>query len=190
MGTRDKSKIFTTRGKLVINATGKTTGGDELGYTDEGVELVTGEIILKEQVEEEGGQNAKWFYGGQNAQLIFTLRQWDDEVLATRFPNQFNVAKSRIQLPGDRVPGDDLDAEAVSVMLRPDDTSKDPYIFARKAILVGAENEPIRFRTTQSRRLALVFDLLPDEGVSSGAADEQYKYRTLVIAKEADWTFA
>lgn len=190
MGARDKTKIFTSRGKLILNPTGKTTGGDELGYTDAGIELVTGELIIREQVEEEGLANAKWFYGGQNAQLIFTLRQWDAEVLEARFPNQFNDAKNRIQLPGDRLPGDDLDAEAVGIMLRPDDVTKDPYIYARKAILVGAENEPIRFRTTETRRLTLVFDLTPDESVGSGAADEQYKYRTLVVAKEADWTFA
>lgn len=190
MGTRDLSKLFTFRGQVYIDPTAKDgTGGDALGYTDGGIELQTQDQIIREQVEEEGLANVKLFYAGQNAQLILTSRQWDDEVLAARFPNQWDAAKSRIQLPGDRVAGDDMDDEAVRLLIIPDDLTKDPHIYARKAILVADQAEPMRFRTTESRRVSLVFELKPDETVSSGAADDQYKYRTLVVAKNADWTY-
>lgn len=190
MADRTKSNIFTTRGQLYVNPTTKTgVTGDALGYTDGGVEVITGEQVIRETLEEYGAATAKRFWGNQDVQLLVTLRQWDAEVLKARFPGQWDAAKNRIQIPGDRVPGDDMANDSVRLILRPDDTTKDPYVYARKATLVGSAGDPMRFKTVESRRLVLVFDLEPDETVASGAADDQYKYRTLVIAKEADWTY-
>lgn len=183
---RERTHIFTTRGELWVNPDNLTTGGngEALGYTETGYELDPGDQVIEEPSEESGGAPVSLFFSGNVVRLSIVLKEWDDAVLKRRFVRQWDNTAKRIQIPGDKIEGDDMLQDSVVLLFIPDtplstpSTGKDPYLVAFKAI-ASRFVEPIQFRTKAIRKLAMSFLCLPDDSIGSG--NGRYKYRTVGI---------
>lgn len=185
----DRSKIFTTRGELIFDSLsldGSVTPANEtpLGFTDSGIEISFGDFSFLDANEESGRGPGVAFFAGQDIRIKSVVRQWDEKILAARFPNQFEAGvDGRIQIPGTLLPGDDLLQFSGRLLFRPSDPTKDPYIFCAKAVLVGSED--IEIRTLGIRKTAFEFQLYPDPTLVGQA---QELYRTLGVGTVNDIT--
>lgn len=185
----DRSKIFTTRGEWIFDSLsldGSVTPALEttLGFTDTGAEIGFGDFSFLDSNEESGRGPGVAFFAGQDIRIKTVVRQWDEKILAARFPNQFEAGvDGRIQIPGTLLPGDDLLQFSGRLLLRPSDPAKDPYFFCAKAVLVGSED--VEIRTLGIRKTAFEFQLYPDETLVGQA---QELYRTLGVGTANDIT--
>lgn len=186
---RTRSKIFHSRGEMIINpqALDDSVPATELrlGFTESGLEIDFGDFAFLEPNEESGRGPGVAFFAGQDIRMRFVLREWKDETLQARFPSQnvLDAPGHRIEIPGNLAPGDSLLDESVSLLFRPDDATKDPYIWAAKAVLVAAQ--PTVIGTTRSRVLSVEYQLYPDDTLIGQAQED---YRTLVIGTAAQIT--
>jgi len=177
-----RSEIKTSRGELIwksLSLDGSVTPANEypLGFTDSGIEIDRGEWAFLDPNEESGRGPGVAFFAGQDIRLRTVLRQWNEKNLEVAFPGQFDdTGTGRVEIPGDLTPGDDLLSYGQRLLLRPTDPTKDPYILAMKAVLVASRI--IEFGTLRIRKLALEFQLYPDDTLVGGA---QETYRTLGI---------
>lgn len=177
-GTLTVASTATTIGTTDTNLSGGAVGagGYSLGFTEAGVEVEVQDQYIEDSGEEDGSTVTKIFFNGGSPIMRTVLKQFDPEVLETRFPGRFSRADQRIQIPGTLNPGDNMVDEAVTLELRPDSTHNSA-ILAFKAVLIGRGDEPTRFRTTEAKQVALEFRCLEDTSIGSG--DGRYNYRTL-----------
>ncbi len=182
---RDRTKIFHSRGELIINPQALDdsvpAGELRLGFTESGLEVDFSDFAFLEPNEESGRGPGVAFFAGQDIRMRFVLREFKAETLQARFPSQNEEVPGasgnfRIEIPGNLAPGDSLLDESVSLLFRPDDPTKDPYLWAAKAVLVAAQ--PIIIGTTRSRVLAVEYQLYPDDTL---IGQPQEDYRTLGI---------
>lgn len=181
----DRSKIYFSKGEWYWDPTGiDGTGGDGLGYTVSGFEIEWGEEIIEDETDETGAQVEQMFFAGQNVRLRTVFKQWNPELLAALFPNQYDSTDKRIEIPGDRVPGDAMDDESGILVFVPDnpynkagDSGKDMSVIAFKAVPKKVM-EPTMISNTQQRRIAVEFLCLEDRTITTG---DRAKYRTIGI---------
>lgn len=157
----DTTTITTTDTNLSGGAVGD---GTPLGYAEEGFDLLTNIEYLKETAEESGVRVIKKFYVGENVQIQCVLKQWDSDVLATKFAGQHTTTGdvNRIEIPGVINPGDPMDAYDKVMVLVPDNKAY-PTLLIRRGSNGGEGETPIRFRTQETKKLALLIDCMPDE---------------------------
>lgn len=179
---RDRTKILTNRGQLVVDPSAVGTGGSVLGFSESGLSVFIGDEYIVDPSDDTGAGAATVFYAGGDPILTITLKQWDDAALAAAFPSQYAAANDRIQIPGSLAPGDSMLDSAVILEFRPD-SSAHSTVLALKAVFEGHESQPIPMRTQVSKRVTLRFRCLPDDDVEEG--DAQYAYRALGIAPAA-----
>jgi hypothetical protein len=159
----------------VENLAGGVLGnGTPLGYVEEGFDLLHNVEFLKETAEQSGVTAIKKFYIGENVQVQTVLKQWDSDSLAVKFPGQHSITgnANRVELPGNLVAGDDMGSYDKVLLLVPDNKSH-PALLIRKGSNGGEGATPIRFRTQETKKLALLIDCLPDE------AHTETDYKTL-----------
>jgi hypothetical protein len=185
MAVRTRTTIQTGRAQVILTPSSVGTGGTSMGYTEDGVAIEFGDEYIEEPTEETGAGVGHIFFAGGDPKVTFTLKQWDDDVLGLRFPERYSAANDRIEIPGTLEPGDSMLANAVTLEIRPD-VSSYPTVLIRKAILIGDGRSPTRFRTSETKKMALVFRCLPDDSIDSGNA--RYPYRTLGVAPAANLT--
>lgn len=142
--------------------------GTSLGYTQEGFDLFVNDEFLKESTEESGTRIIKEFYTGENVQIGCVLKQWDEDAIEARFPGRHSTASdaNRIEIPGELTPGDDMEPYLKTMCLVPDNKAY-PALLIRKGMNTGQGSTPIRFRATETKKLALLIDCLPDEDHTS-----------------------
>jgi hypothetical protein len=186
MAARNRTTIQTGRAQIFLGPSAVGTGGTALGYTEDGITIEWGDEYIEEPTEETGAGVGAIFFAGGDPIVSFTLKQWDDDTLALRFPNRYAAASDRIELPGTLNPGDSMLSHAKVLEIRPD-VSTYPTVLLRQAILIGAPaREPTRFRTSETKKLAMAFRCLPDDTIGSG--DAKYPYRVLGVAPAANLT--
>lgn len=179
---RDRTRILTNRGTLVVNPTAIGEGGSELGFSESGLSVRVNDEYLEEPSDETGAGMATVFYTGGDPLLAITLKEWKDESLAAAFPDRYDATANRIQIPGTLSPGDSMLSRAVVLEFRPDQPLIHETVIAFKAVFVGRSN-PIDMSTQKAKKLDLLFRCLPDDSITS--EDDQYAYRSLGIALAA-----
>lgn len=155
--------------KTDTNISGGAVGnGTAVGYTQEGCDITINDEFLDETTDESGVRVVKTFYTGENVQLTSILKQWDADALALRFPGRHSTTgdANRVEIPGTLAPGDDMDPHAEVMALVPDNKLY-PTVLIRKGIVKGQGNVPIRFRTQETKRLAILINCMPDENHSA-----------------------
>lgn len=185
MAARNRTTIQTGRAQIYLAPSGVGSGGTALGYTEDGVAIEWGDEYIEEPSEETGAGVGSIFFAGGDPIVTFTLKQWDDDALALRFPNRYTAAQDRIEIPGTLNPGDSMLSHAVTLEVRPD-VSTYPTVLIRKAILIGQGREPTRFRTNETKKLAMAFRCLEDAAIGSG--DGRYPYRVIGVGPAANLT--
>lgn len=163
--TSGATTITTTDDNLSGGAIGD---GTSLGYTDEGFDLIANTEWLKETVEESGVTVIKKFYIGENIQINTVLKQFDVNALALKFGGQVVTTGdvARLEFPSTLAAGDDTSAQDKVMVLVPDNKAY-PTLLIRRGSNGGESETPIRFRTQEVKKIALLIDCMPDESHSA-----------------------
>lgn len=168
-GSVTVTSTCTTITKTDTNISGGAVGdGTALGYVQEGFDLIMNTEWLKETGEDDGVRAIKKFYLGENVQVQCVMKQWDADVLALKFPGQHVTTSgaNRIEVPGVLSPGDDMGSYNKVLVLVPDSKAY-PALLIRSGSNGGEGSTPIRFRTQETKKLALLIDCFKDESHSA-----------------------